>query len=311
MSVKTILNRRNLKRSVIAVVCAISIWMIGDFVYSRITISRVNQWEATIDRNFDGVQVNHKEFEVGSGETAILMVHGINDSPSAFAKMAPALAAEGFHCRVIRLPGFAKPVPEYARGKAERWIEHVHQSTLDLKKSHKRVFVLAHSLGGATAIQMQLRHQPDIDGLILLAPAIEVSNVRSPIFSARFWHELGKRCLFFTTVVENPFAIDAKDKQESGRKDRNHFSPISVIDETFSLIDANRGRATEISVPTLMILTRDDRVIDLASCEEFFQQLGSENKQLAYNDRSGHALPYDFGWEQVVALVDKFIESRQ
>lgn len=292
-----------------ALLALVFIWIAGDFIYSQWVGYRIQQWEASIERDFAGVQKDFGEFDIGDGKTALLLVHGFNDSPSAYAKLAPELATHGFHCRVTRLPGFAKPVPEYGRTKHENWIQHVTREIGLLKQTHDRVFVIAHSLGGATMINVMLENQPDVDGVILLSPAVEVSSQRSPVLSTRAWHEIGRRLLLFTRVVENPFTIDARDPVEAGKKERCPFSPIAVIDEMFALIDKNRGRASEITTPTLFVLTENDRVIDFESCKKFYEELGSSDKRLVLNNRAGHALPYDYGWEQIAVETIEFIKS--
>lgn len=299
--------RKYLIRGVLATVL---IWVGGDFLYSQVIEYRLQQWERTIERDFRGVQKNFTAYSEGEGETAILMVHGFNDSPSAYHKISPQLAARGFHCRVTRLPGFAKPVHEYGLSTAEQWTAHVAEEISQLRQSYDRVWVMAHSLGGATTINVVLEQQPEIDGLILLAPAIDVSSRRSPLLPTRTWHEVGQKLLLFTTVTENPFSVDVKDHAEARRTDRCKFSCLSTVDQMFTLIDANRDRAAEIQLPTLMVLSGDDRVVDSEACQTWFESMGSQHKQLVVNARAGHALPYDFGWETIVDETVNFIERQ-
>src|SRR5687768_5379807 len=107
-------RRSRFKMALTAILVFVGVWLLGDFLYSRIIAWRVARWETTIERHPNGVRVGCEDFTVGSGETALLLVHGINDSPAMWRKMAPRLAEQGFTCRAMRLPGFAMPLKDYA-----------------------------------------------------------------------------------------------------------------------------------------------------------------------------------------------------
>ena len=81
--------------------------ILGDLLYSLIAKARYRRWEAGIGRDADGVRLGCREFTLGDGEDAVLLVHGFGDSPSVFQRMAPALAAQRVH-----LP---RPAPARAR----------------------------------------------------------------------------------------------------------------------------------------------------------------------------------------------------
>ena len=73
----------------------IGLWLLGDAIYAAYVAVRIRHWAATVERDEDGIQLGCKAYTTGRGPTAILLVHGINDSPSCYRKMAPALAANG------------------------------------------------------------------------------------------------------------------------------------------------------------------------------------------------------------------------
>ena len=40
----------------------------------------------------------------------------------------------------------------------------------------------------------------------------------------------------------------------------------------------------------------------------WYENIGSEKKRLVWNNKSGHQLLYDLGWEEVVAAIVEFVE---
>jgi len=283
-----------------------AVWLLGDFIYSCYVASQIRQREATVERDADGLEVGCREYTVGSGSTAILLVHGINDSPACYHKVTPALAEEGFTCRVMRMPGFAKPIPVYAKATRHQWLAAVKREIAALRQDHDRVVVVAHSLGGAVTIAHVLENPEAVDGVVLIAPAIEVSSRRSPVLPVRAWHEISQCVLPFTTVAYSPFPGDCYDLSALEYPGRIPFTPKSVADETFQLIDFNRGRAAELDLPLMMVLSKDDRVIDWQAAERFYEQASSEAKEVHFLENSRHVIPVDGDWEVLVQKIAEF-----
>jgi alpha-beta hydrolase superfamily lysophospholipase len=284
----------------------LAVWFLGDLLYSQIIAWRMARWEATIERHPDGLRVGCEAFTVGQGETALLLVHGINDSPAIWKKMAPRLAAQGFTCRAMRLPGFAMPIDKYAQTTDEAWVAEIAREVNELRLSHARVCIVAHSLGGAAAIAYLLDRPQKVDRCVLIAPCAAVSDRRSPMLSVRGWHTLGDATLLFTRVTETPFANDAHDPAERTYASRTKYCPRQVFNELFELIDENRPRAKEFRTPLLMVLSKDDQVIDWEAARAFYKAAGAIEKRLLYMPNAGHAIPVDYGWEELADEIAEF-----
>ena len=287
--------------------------LLGDFGYSRYVAAKLKRWERTVERDEDGVMEGCQAYTLVPDEpsdTALLLVHGINDTPYCWRKMAPELAKR-FHIRAMRMPGFGESIPVCAQKSAEDWIAAVKSEAKSLREKHEKVYIVAHSLGGAVSIQMLLREkeaQKDLlDGIVLLAPAIEVSNRRSPILPTRFWHRVGS-LLLFTHTTYVPFGNDCKDPAEQNPANRVRFSTLRSIDETFKLIDGNRGREAEIRIPVLLVLSEQDSVNDHQASAAWFDKIASQRKKTHWQNDSGHLLQYDLGWQAVAEKIGAFIQ---
>jgi carboxylesterase len=282
------------------------VWVGGDFVYSRVVLRHVKDWERSIERDTDGVRAGCQDYTVGEGSTALLWIHGFNDCPAAWQSLAPELAARGFTCRVMRLPGFALPTEEYARTTRERWRAAVAREVEKLARTHDRVGIVAHSLGGAIAVDHVLGHPRSVEGIALLAPLIRVSGERSPLVRPRHWHSFGTRTLFFTSVLETPFPVDAISPEAVAYDKRTRFTPREVLDELYALIDEIDGRGDDVCVPVLLALGNHDEVIDGAAAERFFESCPDPGKRLVRLDEAGHMLPLDEGRELLADEIERF-----
>lgn len=296
-----------MKLILLVIVTLFVIWFWGDFAYSRIISAQLCKWEAGIKRDKNGVRVGCKAFTTGSGETALLLIHGINDSPKLYQQMAPLLAEEGYLVRAMRLPGFAEPVEQYAKSNRQQWIEAVKQEVETLRRAgSKHVCLVAHSLGGAVAIAYLRAYPNAVDRIVLLAPAIEVSNRRSIVLPTRTWHEIGRRTLAFTHVIKTPFTVDARNPEALKYPWMTPFVPLSVLDETFNLLDENENQAGQIRVPLLMVLSKHDQVVDWSAAKRFYEHAASDEKQLRFMDNAGHTIPIDYGWRELTKEIAEF-----
>lgn len=282
------------------------LWIATDFAYSRIVFWQLERYEKSLSWDEQGVRRGEDAFREGEGDTAILFVHGINFSPIAFRHWGPELARRGFAVRAMRLPGFAMPVRKYAEFKYPQWVTAVDREVNALAAVHHRVVIAAHSLGAAVVIRYLLESPVRVAGVVLVAPAVEVSNARSPFLPTRFWHEFAKRATYFSRVVLSPFEYDVRDRDVIGTIPAKQFTPRAIVDETFTLIDQNRGQARNIHVPLLMIVSSEDQVISTPAAVAYFHDWGSDQKTLQIQEQSGHMIPLDFGWQKGASAIETF-----
>ena len=305
------LNWKRWKRLGIIVVAAVLGQLAADAIHSAYVAGAAARWEASIERDANGVLKGCEAYDLAAlsesaSNGAILFVHGINASPRHYDFLAPALAEQGLACRVMRLPGFAEPLPQYARSTADDWQAAVAKELADLRAKHERVGVVAHSLGGAVTIGVLLDDPKAADFAVLLAPAVAVSDARSPLLSTRTWNTIASRLLWFTDTLYSPFGLDCHDPNRTDHPGRTPFTPIVIVKELFSLMDSNRPRAGEFQTPLLMILSENDTIIDASAAEAYFKQIVSERKSLKKLDRSSHEIPLDWEWQQVVDWINVF-----
>lgn len=290
------------------VVGVVACWLLGDFAYSRWVLHRVAQWESSVVWEPDGVQRAALPYELGEGRTAVVLVHGFNDSPRAFRFMAPALAARGYTVAVPRLPGFGVRAGEAPEVKFGDWLDAVRGEVQRLRPRFDHVVLVGHSLGGAVVIGLLHRSPGVADAAILLAPAIAVANDRSPVFSARTWHRIASVALPFTQYFFSPFdRNDAVDPAVRNPANKPPFSSRLIVDQAFALMDANRQAAPDVTTPVMMVVSSRDAVVDWRAAQQFYEELGSREKRLHIYDSSAHALPEDLDWQHVVQIIDEYV----
>ena len=197
----------------------------------------------------------------------------------------------------------------YRATDAGRWCESVRSALKALRGRHRRVYLLAHSLGAAVSVEAVAEPSVAPDGIMLLAPLFDVCNRRSPLFPARTWYRLLDGVLVFTDRVRMALPPDLWDKSALHLMREDKFVPRVVIRELFRLVARNRARAATFRIPLLMILARHDLVVDNAAAERFFNACAALPKRLRYVEDAGHMLPIDRGWERIVDEAARFFRE--
>lgn len=293
--------------------------IVGDYVYSRYVDVRVAAFESQLSFDAEGVREGCEAYSAGEGTTALLFVHGFNDSPRVWDEWVEAGVERGFACRAMRLPGFAERHSEYGRYTAEQWSETVLAEIQALAAKHERVVLIGHSLGGALALRAAYSTSSVestesnekaslIDSLVLIAPAIDVSSARSPVLTTKQWHRIGSALLWFTDSTASPFAIDANDPRAAEYEYRTAFTPRIVIDQMMALFEANRRTPPRLSIPVFLALSAEDHVVDNEAARRWWQSLEAPNKTLINAEQSAHALPLDHDRERVMEAMFAFLE---
>ena len=303
------MKQRWLRRLGWTILVVVVLWILGDAGYAWYVSRSISAWEDSIERQADGVQIGCERFVEGEGATAVLFVHGINDSARVWKKVVPVVAADDCTCVAMRLPGFGEPIPRYASVTKEEWMDEVESEFLRLKETHEQVILVAHSLGCAVTLRLLQTDRISPDGVVFVAPAIAVSNDRSPVLSTTTWHWLAGRLLFFTKTTMNPFGVDAHDPEERQNPLNIPFTPRSVIDEVFALMQSNRDHAEPFSYPLLLIIATDDHVIDNDAARRFYEQSKGQPKRLLEVNDSAHMIPVDLDWKIVADAIVEFRES--
>lgn len=279
-----------------------------DFAYSRLIGHRRRRWESGRAAGPGRVFAGCEDFAEGTGGTALLMVHGFGDSPALFRRLAPLLAAKGFACRAARLPGFGVPAMDSADASYEQWMEVIAGEVAVLRRDHAAVWIVGHSLGCSLAVEHAAAFPKAVDGLVLLAPLVEISNRRSPLFlPARTWFNIGERALRFTRVLENVYPVDLHDRANAAFLEGNRFVHFNIYRQTFRAVDGVWACARRLQGPLLMVVSRFDRVVSSRSSEAFFRNCSASPKQLVWADRAGHVIPLDAGWEDVGERIAWFV----
>lgn len=120
---------------------------------------------------------------VDGSDTAVLMIHGIVGTPAHFRELLPLIPDEWSVCNLL-LDGHGKGVREFGASSMAKWKAQVSERLGELLARHRRVLIVAHSMGTLFALRAAVNHPDRIAGLFLLNVPMRVHLLPSTMLAS-------------------------------------------------------------------------------------------------------------------------------
>lgn len=234
-------------------------------------------------------------------------MHGFTATPEEVRPLGDGLAARGFPCRAVRLPGHATDVADLARTGRAAWIESVDAAVGRLRTDAGRVAVAGVSMGALLAIVEAAARPHDVAALVLCATPLVLGDTRAawvafvgrlPGVSRRF------------ALIRKTRPRDIADPEARARSQAYPVMPLAALREFMRLrVEARRALAA-VTAPTLVLHGRLDHTAPVANVEYLRRRLRTAVVETRVFERSAHVLTEDLEREAVSAAVADFLDRR-
>ncbi len=189
---------------------------------------------------------------------AILLVHGLGDSPWSFTDVAHRLAAHGYVVRTLLLPGHGTQPADLMDVRLEDWQQLVREQIILLQRDFPEVW-----LGGfSTGANLVLEHALDdsrIRGLVLFSPALRSNEVFD---WATPW-----------LVRVKPWLLSPENNPLQSPL-RYHIVPTNGLAQFYRSSVAVRKRLKDRNFdrPAIVVLAEHDSVVDVNRVRQVFER---------------------------------------
>jgi carboxylesterase len=235
----------------------------------------------------------------GSGERALLLLHGSGDTPQTLRYLGGRLHGEGFTVRAPLLPGHGRGLRDFARATADDYF-HAARAELDaLLAEYRWVGIIGLSMGGALGARLTAEC-PDVRVLVLLAPyltpppSVALVGRMAPVWSLAAPYLAGRG----DESVRDPVAGAASYAYG--------VFPPSALRALSATAAAGRRALTSITAPTLVVNSREDNRIPAALAEKATATLRGPTER-HWVAGCGHVITVDYCRDAVASLVSDFL----
>jgi carboxylesterase len=230
----------------------------------------------------------------------VLLLHGFGDTPQTLRLLANDLNASGYDVVAPLLPGHGRSVPAFMESRRGEWLACAREEFVRMRSGHSSVSVAGLSMGGALAAILAAENV-DIAALVLIAPYLQMP-VAHRIASASHWMwgpAAGPRKSSSPRSILDP-AERAKNLGYGVYSGR-------LLYELWRLAARARKSLARVTVPTLLIQSRNDPRLAPEIAQRAIEAVGAAEKKLVWAEGGGHIITVDYGRDRVFEEVGSWI----
>ena len=241
-----------------------------------------------------------REYELPGGPDAVLLLHGLTGSTFELHPLALRLAAAGHRCLAPVMAGHGGAPADLV---GVPWTEWVAKARRDLARlaGARRTFVAGCSMGALVACALAHDLPGQVDGLILLAPALELT----PAGRLAGW--LGRSGLLRRAVVPKGSGSDVRDEEMRRRNPCLPGVPLAAVAELGRLAAFVDRTAPAVAAPALVIAGGQDHTVTLAGARRLARRLGGGPFEVLVLERSYHLVGLDVERERCADAALDFL----
>ena len=255
-------------------------------------------------------------FSDDTAKGAVLISHGLGEHSGRYDHVAQVLTANHLHVYALdhighgQSPGkraFVESFSELTAGVAEL------RSHIASEHPGLPVVLIGHSMGGLIAARTVLDAAPDYQTLILTGPLLGVPVLPSA------WQTWLLRTLSTLFPAAKALEIDASAVSRDQAVVKNYVVdplvhhkniPARTVVSLFDEASAVLARASEISLPTLLLHGEEDQLTSVPASRQFIADLSATDKHITVYPGMYHELFNEPEKEDIIRTCLDWIAAR-
>jgi carboxylesterase len=238
----------------------------------------------------------------------VLIVHGFTSSLDCVSGIQPPLEALGLPTRMPVLRGHGAESPEALRGVTWRdWVADAEAALNDLLMEVDRAIVFGHSMGGLVALTLAADRADDIDSIVVVAAAVQLT---SPLAPGRPFHFLVPLLRRILKKWDTP---PTYANPELAQHDTNYgWAPMDAIASFLEFGEVTRRRLPEVRVPALIMQSHQDTTVAPESADIIYNNISTppDQKRIVWFEVTEHEMFRDCEREATIGTVVDYVRER-
>jgi len=265
------------------------------------------------------------------GDTGILCLHGFTGSPAELRPLGEYLHKQGYAVSCPLLPKHGGQLEDLKGATWRAWVSASRDALNRLVEGCPNVLIAGLSMGGLIALHLaasecyravsNARPSP-LRGIIVMAAPAAVNDSRArlvrfaryfvpyyyPLKDANF-DDPEFQASLRARLGDAGNQINLDDLRVRQQIIQSVRIPVSAIHELLELNRLVLRELPRVTVPTLFIQGRKDRVVSPDSADVLAKGVGSKVKRVIWYDRSGHVLPSEPDAAEMFEAIGQFINT--
>jgi carboxylesterase len=232
----------------------------------------------------------------GSSTTGVLVLHGFTGNPSSMRGIAEAMVALGHHVEMPRLPGHGTTVEEMVTTGWSDWTGEVRAAHGRLADRADDIVVVGLSMGGSLTLWSGFE-LANVAGLVCINPA---TTPQEPAVLEMLQEMVDDGTEIAPAIGGDIADPDVQESSYDGAPLRPLLS--FMRDGLMPMVD----RYGELSMPMLLITSRQDHVVEPANSEHLAANFGGDVEHV-WLERSYHVATQDFDRADIEKMTGEFV----
>ena len=259
-------------------------------------------------------------FVLGTGEVAVLLIHGLTGTPTELRRVAQGLARDGT-CTVY-VPTLAGHCGDNSDLQATGWLdwyEGVRKTFAGIRQRHGQVFVGGLSMGAVMSMYLASEHPGQVAGLLMYSTTLRYDG----------W-SINKLAFMTPLLMKIPFGVHLcsfEEKPPYGIKNQRLRAIVErqmkagessnaglltmegiTVRELHRMNAVVKKRMAEVKVPALVLHSIEDDITSRWNADYVERHLGGPVTKVLL-DNCYHMITVDLQYRSVIELSDAFIKK--
>jgi len=249
----------------------------------------------------------------GDPVAVLLVVHGLAEHSGRYGNVVDYLVPKGYAV-------YAPDHRGHGRSGGKRvYVDHFTDYLDDLKTffdmvqgrhPDHEIFIVGHSMGGTIGLAYTLRHQEELDGLVLSGATVRVGESIPPLIItvgkliSRLLPKMGMVVLDASAISRDPAVVAAYDNDPLVFRGK---VPARMGAELIATMQAFPEQVSGLRLPILIMHGTADRLGDPQGSQWLYEAVGSTDKTLKLYEGYYHEIFNEPEHDQVLADVENWL----
>lgn len=246
----------------------------------------------------------------------IVLAHGLAEHCGRYEHVAANLTGQGYAVHALDHRGHGRSGGKRANiNRFAYLLADLDQLFAQARAAHPElpVTLIGHSMGGAIAFAYALKHQQDLKGLVLSAPALGTKLVpKLQLLFVRFLSlvlpNMGAITLPATAVSRDPAVVQA---YETDPLNYRGAVPARTVAELFAAMGSFPAAAPSLTLPVLVLHGTSDLLVPREDTLPVIDRIGSADKTLKVYEGLYHEVFNEPEQAQVLADLDAWLAAHR
>ena len=233
---------------------------------------------------------------VGTTAVGVLVLHGFTGNPSSMRAVADAMVALGHHVELPRLPGHGTVIEDMLGTTWADWSGEVAAAHDRLAGRADSIVVMGLSMGGSLTLWAGLEFT-EVAGLVCVNPVTMPQPAEVIEMLAEMVADGTEVAPAIGGDIADAVAVEIAYDGVPLR------AMLSLMNDGLAPLTDRYG---ELTVPLLLLTSRQDHVVDPASSEHLAATYGGDVDHV-WLERSYHVATQDFDADDIIRLAGEFV----